>query len=108
MDDCRFSYPHTPLLVLNITALCIHSCIRHARRSLKTKQWIITVSMVTIHFIVTAAVLIGIPRYYDSNWKYFLSTGIDIGLPVLLLCLLLLVTGAVKTILLVKSVTFKE
>lgn len=95
----------TPLLVLIITALCIHSCIRHARRSINTKQGIIIVSMVTIHFIIPAAVLIGIPRFYSSNWKYFLSVGIDTGLPVLLLCVVLLVTGVVKTILLLNNVS---
>jgi hypothetical protein len=90
----------TPLFALIIVALSIYSCISLHKRLNRTKRWIAIVSMVIIHIAVPALFLIGMPLFYDTNWEFFLNNGIDTGLPVFILSIVLLVTGAVKAIML--------
>jgi CubicO group peptidase (beta-lactamase class C family) len=86
----------TPLLVLMLTLLNIISCIRYPHRLKVRRRWISVVYLVILHIIVPSLFLIGVPLLYDADWVFFLNNGIDTGLPVFTLCMVLLVTGAVK------------
>ncbi len=88
----------TPLLLLIITALSIYSCLRLPKRLLATRQWIVMMNLVIIHIALPATILIALPIYYDANWMYFLSSGIDFGLPMLALSIVLIIIGIIKAI----------
>ncbi len=88
----------TPLLLLTITALSLYSCFRIPKRLLATKHWIVMLNLVIIHIALPATILIATQIIYDANWIYFLSSGIDLGLPMLVLSFVLIITGIIKAI----------
>lgn len=90
----------TPLFVLIIIALSIFSCIRLPRRLHTTKRWIIITHVVIINIALPALLLIGSPLLYYSSWEYFLNSGIDFGLPMFLLSIVLLAIGVIKVVIL--------
>jgi CubicO group peptidase (beta-lactamase class C family) len=95
-----------PLLVLLLSITSILSCIRFGTRLglRRTKHSIAVVIMVIINIAVPILLLIGAPIFYDNSWKYFLNNGIDTGLPIFVLCMVLLITGIIKLMILWKCV----
>ncbi|MDF2906038.1 MAG: beta-lactamase [Herbinix sp.] len=88
----------TPLLVLFIAVISIISCIRYPGRLETPKAWIAIVLMVIINITAPVLLLITVPMFYDASWEYFLNNGIDIGLPTFVLCMVLLLTGVIKVL----------
>ena len=88
----------TPLLALIIAALSIFSCIRFPKRLKKAKRWISIAYLVIINIALPILLLIGLPILYDANWEYFLNNGIDTGLPVFALSIMLLSAGITKAV----------
>jgi CubicO group peptidase (beta-lactamase class C family) len=87
-----------PLLVLIIAAFSIFSCIQYPRRLTASKRWLAIVFMVIINMIVPILFLISVPLLYDASWEHFLNNGIDVGLPMFVLCMVLLITGVIKVL----------
>ncbi len=61
------------------------------------------VSFTLADVLLPAAILIGLPVYYDNTISYFLATSLETALPLLIAALLLTVSGLRKTFLLFES-----
>lgn len=94
----------TPIMVLLITVLTIISCLRFYKKITGKKRRIALLSMVITNIVIPALTLIGVPIYYGIGWEYFLNNGIDSGLPAFTVCLMLLIAGIAKLIMLIKRV----
>ena len=92
----------TPLLVLIIAVFSIISCIRFPKRLFAVKRWIAIAYLVILNIALPVILLIATPIYYNSNWEYFLTSGIDTGLPVFVLTIILLCVGAIKVAILIR------
>lgn len=92
-----------PLLVLLLSIAGILSLARFKSRLRKPKQKASLVTIMTADIILPVIILIGLPVYYDNDWSYFLSSGIDSGLPMLVLCMVFLITGLGKLVLLLMN-----
>ncbi len=85
-----------PGLALILGLFSIYSCLRfrNGLRTASRKRAILLMMLGNV--LLPFLFLIGVPIIYDNNWRYFLSVGIDTGMPVFILCMVLLITGAAK------------
>jgi len=95
----------TPMVVALLSAASIYSCFRFRRKMSKTNGLLMYAFEIIMHYISAVSVLAGLPLLYDIDWAFLLANAIDTGLPAFILAMALLVTGVVKTGLLLARVS---
>ncbi len=89
-----------PIAAVLLCLMSIYSCIRFRPKLGTPKRRIAIVLSLLGSILIPGLLLIGVPVYYDNNWRYFLNAGPELGLPVFILSMVLLITGVIKLYLL--------